>query len=615
LPFPDRQPGTINEEMPFDHIVVVMMENHSFDNLLGALPLTNPAVDGLTFENGAATNWNPGAGNLPSRVSAYRLETTEQASDVSQTWKEAHEQINGGAMDGFVKSTGARQPMGYYTPEVLPFAYSLASTFTVGTRWFCSLPGPTYPNRRFLLAGTAYGCTVTNSDTLLDHPPANGTICDLLSKHNIPWCNYFSDIPMTMVIPSTIIDHPDRHLPVTSFFEHCRQGTLPAVSFVDPRIGVLSRIGQPIAALPPLFRDLLARIGVDLANADSAETEEDPQDMYWGEKWAQEVVEAVLTSPCWPRTLLIYTYDEHGGYYDHVPPPPAIAPDDIPPKLQPGDPAGSYTIYGPRVPAIVVSPYAKPGGVTEVIHDHTSVLATIEAKWNLPALSARDANAQTVMDFLDTSTETFRDPPTLVGPSPTGPSGPVSATSSLREKILPSTPTSKPTPTPAATSRAPDGTVPMPKSVLPIAILWLLALIGLFVVWHKSPNFRGWFPTDLGRVPVEAIWFAAVGGSLVSFTGIFKYNRRWLPSYTYWHWLRPVIAAFTGAVACLLLTILLNSAVSPGTPYSPTLYEAGGFFFGYNESAFRELLKQAGNLFVRPGGTESTTPGGQTAGS
>ena len=116
--------------------------------------------------------------------------------------------------------------------------------------------------------------------------------------------------------------------------------------------------------------------------------------MYYGERWAHEAVEAVIRSPAWPRTLLIYTYDEHGGYYDHVPPPPAPAPDDIPPKRRRRSP-GDYDMYGPRVPRVVVSPYSKPGGVSDVVRDHTSILATIEHKWNLPALTDRDANAAT----------------------------------------------------------------------------------------------------------------------------------------------------------------------------------------------------------------------------
>jgi phospholipase C len=226
---------------------------------------------------------------------------------------------------------------------------------------------------------------------------------------------------MTMVIPSTIIDHLDHHAPIAKFFDDCRTGSLPAVSFIDPRIGALSKIGEPIASLPSPFRELLDKIEAELASADSPETQEDPQDMYPGEAWAHSVIEAVLQSPNWPRTLLIYVYDEHGGYYDHVPPPTAIPPDDIAPVLQPGEPPGGYDLYGPRLPAIVVSLYSRLAWVTNVVHDHTSVLATIEAKWNLPALTRRDANAATVMDFLDPGTAAFLEPPKITAPAQTGP--------------------------------------------------------------------------------------------------------------------------------------------------------------------------------------------------
>ena len=130
---------------------------------------------------------------------------------------------------------------------------------------------------------------------------------------------------------------------------------------------------------------------------------------------------ATKRSPAWSRTLLIYTYDEHGGYYDHVAPPAAIPPDSIAPMLEAGDAPGGYDIYGPRVPAIVVSPYSKPHAVTNVVHDHTSVLATIEAQWNLPALTYRDANAATLMDFIDPSTMSFAKPPKLTAPANAAP--------------------------------------------------------------------------------------------------------------------------------------------------------------------------------------------------
>jgi phospholipase C len=427
LPFPNKPVGTVNQDMPFDHVVVVMMENHSFDNLFGELGKSRADVDALSFDSsGVATNSNPDGNTEGGGLVAYPFQNTAQTKHVTQSWDATHAQINGGAMDGFVSSSnGAKEPMGYYPATVLPFAYSLASEFTIGDRWFCSMPGPTYPNRRFLLAGTAYGCTHTGFDTFLDPPPPHGTVCDLLSDHNVTWCNYFSDMPMTAVIPSVILKHFRHHAPIAKFFHDCAAGTLPAVSFLDPRVGLLSDIGAPFKSLPSVVKDTLGVLGVDFeTEQDPAETEEDPQDMYWGEAWAATVIQAVIDSKNWERTLLIYIYDEHGGYYDHVPPPGAIAPDAIPPKLQPGDRPGGYHLYGPRVPSAVISPYSAAGGVTSVTHDHTSVLATIEAKWNLPALTNRDANAHDVMDFLDLNLRP-RTGIKVAVPLASGPSGPV----------------------------------------------------------------------------------------------------------------------------------------------------------------------------------------------
>jgi len=428
LPFPAKPVGTVNEEMPFDHLVVVMMENHSFDNLLGELSRTRPDVEGLRFDGaGQAMNFNPDGGTPPTEVLAFPLPNTAQAKHVTQSWRAVHEQVNGGAMDGFVRSAqGVPEPMGYYTPEVLPFAYSLASTFTLANRWFCSVPGPTYPNRRFLFAGTAWGGTVTDpKGAIFESPPPNGSIFDLLSHHQVSWADYFTDVPSTLIIPRATEKHLDHHHLLEKFHEHCAAGTLPSVSFVDAGLGVLASIARVVETLPGPVKEMLKLIGVELDKLPPAESEEDPQDMYYGEAWAHTVIEAVLQSPKWDRTLLIYTYDEHGGYYDHVKPEAAIAPDDIRPKLSPGDPPGGYDVYGPRVPAVVVSPYSRPGGVSDLVYDHTSILATIEHKWNLPALTNRDANAATVMDFLDPGSPTLLPAPSVQGPSDTGTSGPV----------------------------------------------------------------------------------------------------------------------------------------------------------------------------------------------
>jgi phospholipase C len=428
LPDPTRPAGTATATMPFDHLVCVMMENHSFDNLLGALPrLGQPRADGLTFDKaGQATNSNPSANGT---VTSYELTNTEQPGSVDQSWNATHQQIDGGKMDGFVTSVNSLQPMGYWTDEVLPFAYSLALTFCLANRWFCSAPCQTYPNRRFLMAGTAYGNISTDTQSLQDPPPPNGTIFDRLHAYGVGWTNYFTDLPQTGIIPSIIEKYPTNLAPISKFLADCATGTLPSVSFVDPEFGVLSDIGSPLASLPQVATQPTVAEVLQNANGLGGD-QESPQDMYYGEAWAYQILEAVLKSPAWSRTLLIYTFDEHGGYYDHVPPPTAIAPDSIPPSLSPGDAAGGYNLYGPRVPGIVASPYSKPNGVTNVVHDHTSALATIEAKWNLPALTYRDANATTVMDFLDVKQAAFLEPPTtLVSPSPTGPSGPVGTSS------------------------------------------------------------------------------------------------------------------------------------------------------------------------------------------
>jgi len=409
LPNPRLPAGTVNDALPFDHIVVVMMENHSFDNLLGALPISGQRkADGLTFNRrGEARNGNPGP--LGS-VYAFPFKTTEQGAHVTQTWNATHEQIDDGRMDGFVRSVESDQPMGYWTGAVLPFAYSFAKTFTVANRWFCSAPCQTYPNRRFLMAGTAYGDISTDTESLKDAAPPNGTIFDRLEAYGISWRNYFTDLPQTGIIPTVIEKYPTNITPIAQFYADCAAGTLPSVSFVDPEFGVLGEVGAPLATLPQLapIAEKLETTGGD---------EEDPQNLAYGEYWAFRTVSAVLKSPAWPRTLLIYTYDEHGGYYDHVPPPPAIAPDSIPPELTSEDVPGAYNIYGPRVPGIVASPYSKPNGTTNVVHDHTSVLATIEAKWNLPALTHRDANAKTVEDFLDLkAAPRMLEPPALSEP-------------------------------------------------------------------------------------------------------------------------------------------------------------------------------------------------------
>jgi phospholipase C len=304
--------------------------------------------------------------------------------------------------------------MGYWDEDTLPFAYSFARTFTIANRWFCSAPCQTYPNRRFLIAGTAFGLISTDTSSIISTsppfippPPPNGTIFDRLNGSGISWKNYFTDLPAVGVVPTVVQNNPQHIVPIAEFFADCEAGTLPAVSFVDPEFGMLGEVGKPLSKIPGIG----SIIGTQLGSAGGSE--ENPQDIKYGQATAAAVVNAVLRSPKWRRVLFLYTYDEHGGYYDHVPPPRAIKPDNIPPNLSPTNVPGGYNVYGPRVPTVVMSAYSKPNGVTNVLHDHTSLLATIEAKWNLPAMTYRDANANTMLDFINPRRMSYPDPPKL----------------------------------------------------------------------------------------------------------------------------------------------------------------------------------------------------------
>ncbi|HEY7147510.1 MAG TPA: alkaline phosphatase family protein [Streptosporangiaceae bacterium] len=449
------------------HIVVLMMENHSYDNYLGMLP-----GRGEGFPLGPDGQPDVScSGSDGEAIRAFRLASTRQPRGMpTQSWHACHEQWAGGRCDGFVTSAQAVQAqaragdaepcdtsaaaaasaMGYWTEADLPFYYGLARTFPVADRWFSSCLGPTFPNRRFLIAGTAHGLIDDSPYDLLDYPPA-GTIFDMLTRHEISWANY----------------HPvatERRPRWTRYARHKRKMTrrrlqslcrsLPAVSqgvekdlkFTADVFPVgIGRYMEHVRSASQFFADAEAGTlpGFSIVDPDfDAFSEENPQDIQKGESYAAEVINAVLHGEGWPHTLLIWVYDEHGGYYDHVPPPAAIPPDDVPGQSTIGTATGldaflrplfpklvrrkknmtqgprDYDRYGFRVPAVIVSPYARPGYVCSEVLDHTSVLRLAEEKWNLPALTARDAAASTPLDALDLRAEpAFLHPPALPAPA------------------------------------------------------------------------------------------------------------------------------------------------------------------------------------------------------
>jgi phospholipase C len=389
-PFPKRPVGY--DSIPeIRHVLVFMQENHSFDNVFGVLG----RGDGLTIgPDGLPTNTNPGPGG--ELVRSFPMPTPCQLPhQPSQTWNASHLQYDHGTNQGFVNSPSGPVAMGYFTEQDLPFSYRLARVFPLGDRYFCSLLGQTFPNRRYLLAATSVGM-VNDVVAQLDTMPARGTIFQLLTKVGIPWRNYYTppSLPTADVFLPQMNDPAIKAnvVPIDQFFTDAATGSLPAFAVVDPNF--------------------------------SSTSEENPQDVYPGDQLLAQVVHALFESPAWPHTLLLWTYDEHGGYYDHVPPPAAPVPDDVPPAITvPPDQPGTFGRYGFRVPAVVVSPYAKAHHVSHQVYDHTSVLAFIERKWNLPALTYRDANANDLSDFLELGARTppFLTPPDLPTPPATTP--------------------------------------------------------------------------------------------------------------------------------------------------------------------------------------------------
>ena len=381
-PYPDLPSGA--DTIPqIKHIIVLMMENHSYDNHLGML--NRAGADGLKLGvDGKPVATNPYSDGKIQH--AFRMPTTCQLSGhPSQNWQDSHTQLADGKLDGFVISGSGPVAMGYWQRADLPFYYSLASVFPIADRYFCSLLGQTFPNRRYLMAATSLGMINDTVPNPLDYP-ANGTIFDRLHDAGVTWKDYFSITSVASqlaLFPALLVKYAGNLAPVDEFFDHAQAGTLPEFCIVEPNYGF--------------------------------ESEENPQNIALGELFAARVINAVMQGPGWENSLVIWTYDEHGGYYDHVVPPAAIAPDDIPPDTS-GPQYTGFHQYGFRVPAAVVSPWSRPNYVSHEVFDHTSICALVEAKWNLPAMTRRDANANNMLDMLDLSQPAFKKPPDLAKP-------------------------------------------------------------------------------------------------------------------------------------------------------------------------------------------------------
>ena len=360
-------PTGADADAGFDHVIVVMMENRSFDHLIGWAPNSDGKQAGLAYVDRAGATQH-----------TYPLAPDFQGCahpDPDHSYQGGRIQLNEGACDGFLRSGSDDYAIGYYQAADLDFLGRAVHDWTIGDRYFCSILGPTFPNRFYLHA--AQTDRITNTLVQSQLP----TIWDGLAAAGRTGRYYYSDAAFTGFWGTKYqsISHT-----IDAFFADAAAGALPNLAFVDP-------LGNG---------ELRGVTNDDHPHAD----------IRAGEHFMHQIYTAVTTSPAWQRAVLVFTFDEWGGFFDHVPPPVgAVSPTDT----AAGNVDGSL---GFRVPLVVVSPFARASYVAHDVFDHTSILKMVESRWRLPPLAARDASANNLATVLD-----FRQSPRIAPQYPAPP--------------------------------------------------------------------------------------------------------------------------------------------------------------------------------------------------
>lgn len=338
-----------------DHIIVLMMENRSFDHYLGALALEGAAIEGLSGRES-----NPDGSGRP--VGVFRSEQFVINTDPPHGWTTSRSQWNKGANDGFVQqyiARGAPNPelvMGYHTRDQLTPLYTLASNFVTCDRWFSSVMGPTQPNRFHMHLGSSLG--LMENPAIGDGPTGVTSIFDRLDDAGVSHSYYSSNIPFPISYGRS-----EGIANIGDFFTAAQKGTLPSFCMVDPAFTAAGLMGND---------------------------DHPPADINLGQAFIASVYEALAQSPQWDRCLLLITYDEHGGFYDHVSPPMTVDTDY--PEFQQ---------LGFRVPTVAVGPHVRRGCVSSVQMDHVSIPATVTRKWDLEPLNDRVAATTDFSNVID----------------------------------------------------------------------------------------------------------------------------------------------------------------------------------------------------------------------
>jgi phospholipase C len=426
----------------FDHLVVVMYENRSFDNLLGYLYEASGVPEGQSF---AGLNEGPFANHDHEgrrvETHAYAGSTDEVMGsprpDPGEDYPHVNTQLFGtvdpagnaqaqvaqmqgpynapsagipATMDGFVRDyintfhaergsapthAEADAALGSFTPDMLPVLSTLAREFTVFDHWHCAVPGPTFANRSFFHASTSHGF-VTNHDNggyakWRSKRAAKPTIFNRLEDAGISWCVYYDEqqhVSITGLMHQPMLEPlwRSRFRPMGEFYKACADGSLPAYSFIEPRMVYdHNDMHPPVGDIRTTDVDGVPVTGGAIS------------DVRAGEALLHEIYAAIRASESANgsnamNTMLLLTFDEHGGTFDHVPPPEAVPPDDD----GAGEMGFTFDRLGVRVPAIAISAYTAAGQVINRPMHHGSVISTLTTKYGLEPLTDRDRDAPTL---------------------------------------------------------------------------------------------------------------------------------------------------------------------------------------------------------------------------
>ncbi len=361
-----------------DHIVFMMMENRSYDHYLWWLPggdglRDQTFIDPETGEAKQTEDWGVGG-----REDFHGCAD----GDPHHGWGASREQLN----HGFLAEGNPDYALAYYKPEDVPAIAGLAAGFTAFDRYYCSVLGPTFPNRHYLASGTSGGqkgncigagiqCSETANeagDTLDPIPQAGNawpTIFDRLTEAGVSWRLYVHDLSTVFIFGERILASGNVFT-FEQYLADCAAGTLPQVAMVEPR-----------------FDNAYTGIGND---------DHWPHDIRLGQKLISDAFGALAESPAWPSSAFVLTYDEHGGFFDHVRPPRSR--DDRGNRANLDE---DYGQLGFRVPTIVASPFARRGFVGHATYDHASILKMIEWRFRLAPLTRRDAGARNLAETFD----------------------------------------------------------------------------------------------------------------------------------------------------------------------------------------------------------------------